>query len=345
MSSIQSLYNLAEDFSSIEILFGMDNDDTVGLEHMLHNVIPWIEKNSVKHKIVIFERFGYNNLHKYVNGLAENSVGSWLFFWNDDAVMQTQAWDARIREKTGEFKLLSVHTHNEHPYSIFPILPRQWFEILGHVSQHSSNDAYVSNLAYYLDIFERIDVYCDHNRFDVSGINYDETYHQRQILEGRPDQPGDFNHPDQVKIRTRDAAALATWMQDQGLDLVEIAAGASPPVCRIVDFSKFKYEQKKKNKELKAKAVKVVIKEIRFGPNTSEHDFDFKVKHAKSFLGEGAKIKAYVHFVGRSIVFSDRGRDLLARFTAALTEDGKVEMEPKLEGKRMFLIMAPRPKK
>jgi len=219
MSSIQSLYDLAEDFSSIEILFGVDNDDVVGLENMLHNVIPWIEKNSVKHKIVIFERFGYNNLHKYVNGLAENSQGSWLFFWNDDAVMQTQAWDARIREKTGEFKLLSVHTHNEHPYSIFPILPRQWFKILGHVSQHSSNDAYVSNLAYYLDIFERIEVYCDHNRFDVSGINYDETYHQRQVLEGNPDQPGDFNHPDQVKIRTQDAAALATWMQDQGLDL------------------------------------------------------------------------------------------------------------------------------
>ena len=89
----------------------------------------------------------------------------------------------------------------------------------------------------------------------------------------------------------------------------------------------------------------VILKEIRFGPNTNEHDFDFKVKHAKTFLGEGAKIKAYVHFVGRSIVFSDRGRDLLARFTAALTEEGKVEVEPKLEGKRMFLIMAPKLKK
>jgi translation initiation factor IF-3 len=132
---------------------------------------------------------------------------------------------------------------------------------------------------------------------------------------------------------------------DQGLDLVEISATANPPVCRIVDFSKFKYEQKKKNKELKAKSVKVILKEIRFGPNTNEHDFDFKVKHAKTFLGEGAKIKAYVHFVGRSIVFSDRGRDLLARFTAALTEEGKVEVEPKLEGKRMFLIMAPKLKK
>jgi len=132
---------------------------------------------------------------------------------------------------------------------------------------------------------------------------------------------------------------------EQNLDLVEIAPNANPPVYRIIDFSKFKYEQKKKNKELKAKAVKVVIKEIRFGPNTNDHDFDFKVKHAKTFLGEGAKIKAYVHFVGRSIVFSDRGKGLLERFSAALAEDGKVEMEPKLEGKRMFLIMAPKPKK
>ena len=133
--------------------------------------------------------------------------------------------------------------------------------------------------------------------------------------------------------------------EEQGLDLVEIAATANPPVCRIIDYSKFKYEQKKKSKELKSKSVKIILKEIRFGPNTSEHDFDFKVKHAKTFLAEGAKIKAYVHFVGRSIVFSDRGRDLLARFTAALSEDGKVEVEPKLEGKRMFLIMAPKPKK
>lgn len=132
---------------------------------------------------------------------------------------------------------------------------------------------------------------------------------------------------------------------EQNLDLVEIAPNAVPPVCRIVDFSKFKYEQKKKSKELKAKSVKIVIKEIRFGPNTNDHDFDFKVKHAKAFLAEGAKIKAYVHFVGRSIVFSERGKNLLDRFVAALSEDGKVEMEPKMEGKRMFLIMSPKPKK
>jgi hypothetical protein len=219
MSSIQSLYDLAEDFSSIELLFGMDNDDVVGMENMLHNVVPWIEATKMNHKIVIFERYGYNNLHRYVNGLAEHSQGTWLFFWNDDAVMRTMAWDARIREKTGEFKLLSVHTHNEHPYSIFPILPRKWFEILGHVSQHSSNDAWLSQVAYYLDIFERIEVYCDHNRFDVSGINDDATYQQRKIMEGNPGLAGDLNHPDMVKLRTNDTAALATWMQDQGIDL------------------------------------------------------------------------------------------------------------------------------
>jgi hypothetical protein len=219
MSSIQSLHTLAEDFDSIEVLFGVDNDDVVGMENMLHNVCPWIEQNNIKHKIVVFEPQGYNNLHRYVNGLAEHSQGSWLFFWNDDAVMKTTAWDARIRERTGEFKLLSVYTHNDHPYSIFPILPREWFEILGHISQHSSNDAYVSQMAYYLDIFERIDVHCDHNRYDITGINNDATYQQRRIMEGDPSQPGDLNHPDMVKLRTDDVAKLATWMQDQGLDL------------------------------------------------------------------------------------------------------------------------------
>jgi translation initiation factor IF-3 len=111
-----------------------------------------------------------------------------------------------------------------------------------------------------------------------------------------------------------------------------------------VDYSKFKYEQKKKQREMKAKTQKVVLKEIRFGPNTDDHDFEFKVKHAKAFLEEGAKIKAYVHFVGRSIVFKERGEILLLRFAQALEEVGKVEQLPKLEGKRMFLFMGPKVK-
>jgi len=132
--------------------------------------------------------------------------------------------------------------------------------------------------------------------------------------------------------------------QQQSLDLVEIVPTASPPVCRIVDYSKFKYEQKKKQKEIKSKTQKVVVKEIRFGPNTSEHDFDFKLKHAVEFLKEGAKVKAYVHFVGRSIVFKERGELLLNRFAKALENDAKIEQLPKLEGKRMFLFLAPKAK-
>ena len=138
--------------------------------------------------------------------------------------------------------------------------------------------------------------------------------------------------------------AALKMAQEQGLDLVEISPKADPPVCRIVDYSKFKYEQKKKQREMKAKTQKVVLKEIRFGPNTDDHDFEFKVKHAKAFLDEGAKIKAYVHFVGRSIVFKERGEILLLRFAQALEDHGKVEQLPKLEGKRMFLFMAPKVK-
>jgi len=136
--------------------------------------------------------------------------------------------------------------------------------------------------------------------------------------------------------------AALDMAREQSLDLVEIVPNATPPVCRVVDYSKFKYEQKKKQKELKAKTQKVVIKEIRFGPNTNDHDFDFKLKHAKEFLAEGAKIKAYVHFVGRAIVYKERGEQLLQRFAAALDADSKVEQMPKLEGKRMFLFLAPK---
>jgi translation initiation factor IF-3 len=132
--------------------------------------------------------------------------------------------------------------------------------------------------------------------------------------------------------------------KDQGLDLVEISAKAVPPVCRIVDYSKFKYEQKKKQKELKAKTHKTVVKEIRFGPNTEEHDFEFKVKHAENFLKEGNKVKAYVNFVGRSIVFKERGEILLLRFAQAIEEVGKVEQLPKLEGKRMIMLITPKGK-
>jgi len=141
---------------------------------------------------------------------------------------------------------------------------------------------------------------------------------------------------------THDAILLA---QEMGLDLVEIAPNAAPPVTRITEYSKFIYEQKKKEKEAKAKQHKVVVKEVRFGPNTSEHDYNFKKNHALEFLKEGNKVKAYVHFYGRTIVHKDRGAVLLERFVEDLSEVGKVEVPMHMEGKRMFVIMAPEAKK
>ncbi|MBQ6299472.1 MAG: translation initiation factor IF-3 [Bacteroidales bacterium] len=133
--------------------------------------------------------------------------------------------------------------------------------------------------------------------------------------------------------------------QERELDLVEIAPNAEPPVCKIIDYQKFVYQQKKKAKEQKANASKVVIKEIRFGPQTDEHDYQFKLNHAKSFLQEGSKVKAYVFFRGRSILFSEQGEKLLLRFALELEEFGKAEQMPKLEGKRMIMMIAPIKKK
>ncbi len=129
------------------------------------------------------------------------------------------------------------------------------------------------------------------------------------------------------------------------LDLVEISPNAEPPVCKVIDYKKFIYDQKKKQKAIKSKAQKVVIKELRFGPNTGEHDFDFKLKHARSFLEDGAKVKAFVFFRGRTIIFKDQGQILLLKLAQALEDVGVVENMPKLEEKKMIMIIAPKKKK
>ncbi len=140
-------------------------------------------------------------------------------------------------------------------------------------------------------------------------------------------------------VPTRQALDMA---REQGVDLVEISPNANPPVCRLIDYSKFLYQQKKRQKEMKAKQVKVEVKEIRFGPQTDEHDYQFKLKHAKEFLEDGNKVRAYVFFRGRSILFKEQGEVLLLRFANDLEEYGKVEGMPSLEGKKMFLYLAPK---
>ena len=143
-------------------------------------------------------------------------------------------------------------------------------------------------------------------------------------------------------ISLREAIEIA---EEIGLDLVEISPKASPPVCRVVDYNKFLYDQKKKAKELKANTSKVEIKEIRFGPNTDEHDIEFKTKHAMKFLSDGHKVRAYVFFRGRTIIYQERGLKLLNEFSESLSNIAKVEMDPKLEGKKMYILLSPKVKK
>lgn len=150
---------------------------------------------------------------------------------------------------------------------------------------------------------------------------------------------------DNVEVGVYTTRVALDKAEEAGLDLVEISPNAAPPVCKIIDYKKFLYEQKKREKVMKAKASKVIVKEIRFGPNTDDHDYDFKKKHAEKFLKEGAKLKAYVFFKGRSIVYKDQGEILLLKLASELEEWGKVEQMPRLEGKRMTMFLAPKAKK
>ncbi len=149
---------------------------------------------------------------------------------------------------------------------------------------------------------------------------------------------------DNVESAVMSTPAALALAKELELDLVEISPNADPPVCRIIEYKKFLYDQKKKQKEIKAKQQKVVVKEIRFGPNTDDHDFNFKLKHAKKFLEEGSKLKAYVFFRGRTIVFKERGEILLLKFAQELEEYGTVEQLPRLEGKRMTVLFNPKKK-
>jgi len=150
---------------------------------------------------------------------------------------------------------------------------------------------------------------------------------------------------DNVTIGVYPIAEALRIAQELELDLVEISPTAEPPVCKVIDYQKYLYQQRKKAKEMKSNAAKVVIKEVRFGPNTDEHDYQFKLKHAQNFLQEGSKVKAFVFFKGRSIMFSEQGEKLLLRFAVDLEEYGKAEQLPKLEGKRMIMMLAPIVKK
>jgi translation initiation factor IF-3 len=187
-----------------------------------------------------------------------------------------------------------------------------------------------------------------------------ENFQQQRTRSNQPQKGNEKQHRINQEIRAKEVRVVGEGLEKQGimslqealqlademgLDLVEISPQANPPVCKIIDYQKFLYQQKKKQKEMKAKAAKIVVKEIRFGPNTDEHDYNFKLKHAQNFINEGAKVRAFVLFKGRSILYKEQGEILLLRLANDLEDIAKVEQLPKLEGKKMSILLAPKGKK
>ncbi len=217
LKSVEGLLSKASDPSRLELLLGIDDDDEGIQEFIKVNLAPVCKKLGVECKAQVFPPLGYGKLHHYVNTLAAHATGEWMFFWNDDGVMVTQGWDDVIDTYNGEFKLLGPKdNHNGHPYAIFPIVPRDWFVLMGHLSQNAQNDAWLSHIAYMLDIFERIDVEFIHDRADITGNNDDDTFKNREYKEGNPDDPEDFGHTDQQKARVQSAYKIAWFLEKIG---------------------------------------------------------------------------------------------------------------------------------
>lgn len=231
--SVKSVIELADDPSRVQIMFGFDSDDTVGTTYFIEQLQPWLDLNDVAYTAMTFEPMGYIRLNEYVNELARNSDARWLVFWNDDAVMETQGWDTTIMSHEGEFKLLAFHTHRDHPYSIFPIAPRKWLDLLGYLSPHQISDAWLSQQAYMLDIWQRIPVHVLHDRHDLTGNNNDETFRNRPMLEGNPRDSRDFHSVAQTNRRIEDCAKISYYLKTQhGQDMTwfeRVVAGAQDP--------------------------------------------------------------------------------------------------------------------
>ena len=219
MRSLQSLVDLADNAKRIQFMLAFDRDDAVGIDYFVSTVQPWMDQQGLRYHAEGFEPMGYINLHKYNNAMAAKTASDWLVIWNDDAVMETQGWDTVIASYTGQFQLLAFHTHRDHPYSIFPIVPQSWFDLLGYISPHPTQDGWVSQQAYMLDIWQRIPVNVLHDRYDLTGNNADETFRNRPMLEGKPTDPRDFHSQQMIELRHQDCGKLAAYMVSQGISI------------------------------------------------------------------------------------------------------------------------------
>jgi hypothetical protein len=235
--SINSLIEHADSPEKLEWLLAFDRDDIDSFSYFNNNILPGIQETGAKYKCLAYDPLGYGRLHDYLNNLAKHATANWFVFWNDDAVMIDDHWDTEITSRGDKFCIQAFNTHNMHPYSIFPIVPRAWYDELGHLSVHPLNDAYISQIAWMLDIMERIDIKVEHRRFDLTGENRDKTYADRVIFEGNVADPRDLNHESHRKARFDNAKKLSKYMQSKGLDtslFEQIVAGKLDPWAKML---------------------------------------------------------------------------------------------------------------
>lgn len=215
--SVTSIVNLAQDTSRIQLLFGFDNDDEVGLAHFSNVIQPFLDEHDVDYTAEAFDSMGYAGLNRYYNHLAKSTSADWLFVWNDDAVMKTQGWDQVIASYTGQLKLLKVHTHNDHPYSIFPIVPKPWYDLFGHLSRHQMIDAELSQMAFMLDLMQVIDIDVIHNQVELTKDATD-PLKPKIRFEGNPANSYDFHNVAVQQQRYQDCNTVANYMKSIGMD-------------------------------------------------------------------------------------------------------------------------------
>ena len=235
---INSLIQNANDPEKIEFIFGIDEDD-LETAQFVNGVFKHLRK-----RIISFKPMGYINLHKYMNALAAASAGKWLFIWNDDALMKTENWDEIIMSHGDEFKVLAPRdNHNGHAYAIFPIFPKDWFYLLDYISNNPQNDRWLSEIAYVLDIFERVDIECFHDRADLTGNNNDEIFKSRVYKELKPEDPLDFNSLHNEKLRTHSMYKIAWYLEKIGQPSTfwkEVLKGARKPFEKMVQSKNVK---------------------------------------------------------------------------------------------------------
>jgi hypothetical protein len=230
--SIMSLIHLADSPSEIQLLVGFDTDDSESSDYFIEHIAPEIDRAGASYTCLAFEPMGYIRLNEYVNELAKIATSDWLMFWNDDAVMETAGWDKEIVKHTGKFCCLRMPTHNSHPYAIFPIVPKAWYELFDYLSAHQISDAWISQISYMLDIMITVPIEVVHDRHDLTGNNHDDTFKNRPMLEGNPDHPRDFNHVEWRKRRFQDAVKINAHLESIGQStqwFQDVVAGKQPP--------------------------------------------------------------------------------------------------------------------